>query len=547
MNMHTDNSSHPGAQIVVAAAIARGVPVVSARQMLQWLDGRNASSFGDLTWNSGTLTFDIGVGANANGLQGMLPVDGPTGELQSLSRNAGAVPFTRQTIKGIEYAIFSAAAGGYTAVYAADTTAPIISEVAADAHGDGTATITWTTDESSDSVVHYGSSSALGQTASTPGDVTAHSVTLTGLTANTTYQFRVSSTDGNANAAESPIAPATATFNAPAASLTDTSLADFGAGSFSNTYLADESGGEVILAPTVGAEFGGSSLPAGWSAASWEGAGSSSVAGGKLTVNGWWARADLLGAAPRAVEFVATFSGDTFQNAGLGETLALGSETWAMFGTAGTAGVLNARINAAGTIIDPALARWLARRRRTAIGSSGAPAACASWWMARWCTPIPAPWRARCGRSPATSARAAARWPSTGCGSRPIRRPGSFTSRVFDAGSSVGWQQLSADQVHPAATSTGFEVRSGNVAAPDGQLEQLRAGHWRRLQPDRPLPAVPRHPADHRQRAEPDPAQRDRQLRRGTGRQHGADHHRPHARRHRHQRPDRLLRQRHLQ
>ena len=59
----------------------------------------------------------------------MLPVDGPTGELQSLSRNAGAVPFTRQTIKGIEYAIFSAAAGGYTAVYAADTTAPIISDV----------------------------------------------------------------------------------------------------------------------------------------------------------------------------------------------------------------------------------------------------------------------------------------------------------------------------------------------------------------------------------------------------------------------------------
>ena len=49
----------------------------------------------------------------------------------------------------------------------------------------------------------------------------------------------------------------------------------------------------------------------------------------------------------------------------------------------------------------------------------------------------------------------------------PYPAAGSFTSRVFDAGSSVGWQQLSADQVHPAATSTGFEVRSGNVAVPD--------------------------------------------------------------------------------
>ena len=54
---------------------------------------------------------------------------------------------------------------------------------------------------------------------------------------------------------------------APLSTLTDTSLADFGAGTFSNTYLADESGGEVILAPTVGAEFGGSSLPAGWESA----------------------------------------------------------------------------------------------------------------------------------------------------------------------------------------------------------------------------------------------------------------------------------------
>ena len=111
------------------------------------------------------LTFNVAVGAGANGLQAMLPTTAATGELTSLTRNGAPVPFTTQTIKGIEYAIFSAAAGGYTAVYAADTTAPIISDVAAEAHGDGTATITWTTDESSDSVVHYGTSSALGQTA----------------------------------------------------------------------------------------------------------------------------------------------------------------------------------------------------------------------------------------------------------------------------------------------------------------------------------------------------------------------------------------------
>ena len=40
-NMHTDISS-AGATAIVASAKARGVPVVSAQQMLTWLDGRNA-------------------------------------------------------------------------------------------------------------------------------------------------------------------------------------------------------------------------------------------------------------------------------------------------------------------------------------------------------------------------------------------------------------------------------------------------------------------------------------------------------------------------
>ena len=39
----------PGADAIIAAAQARGVPVVSARQMLTWLDGRNTSSFQGLS------------------------------------------------------------------------------------------------------------------------------------------------------------------------------------------------------------------------------------------------------------------------------------------------------------------------------------------------------------------------------------------------------------------------------------------------------------------------------------------------------------------
>ena len=44
-----------GADAIVASAQARGVPIVSARQMLDWLDGRNGSAFGSIAWSVDTL------------------------------------------------------------------------------------------------------------------------------------------------------------------------------------------------------------------------------------------------------------------------------------------------------------------------------------------------------------------------------------------------------------------------------------------------------------------------------------------------------------
>ncbi|MCI0434063.1 MAG: Ig-like domain-containing protein, partial [Gemmatimonadetes bacterium] len=49
-NMHFDSPSHPGSDAIVAAAQSRGIAVVSARQMLEWIDGRNGSSFGSIAW-----------------------------------------------------------------------------------------------------------------------------------------------------------------------------------------------------------------------------------------------------------------------------------------------------------------------------------------------------------------------------------------------------------------------------------------------------------------------------------------------------------------
>ena len=81
-----------------------------------------------------------------------------------------------------------------------DTTGPVISNVAAGDIIDTSADITWDTDEASDSVVSYGTTTALGSTASVAGPVTSHLVGLSGLTAGTTYFYEVRSTDGSGNA-----------------------------------------------------------------------------------------------------------------------------------------------------------------------------------------------------------------------------------------------------------------------------------------------------------------------------------------------------------
>jgi chitodextrinase len=118
MNMHTDNpSTHPGLETVVAEAQARGVPVISYRQMLEWVDGRDDSTIRGLSWNAGTLTFTTTVGVGANGIQLLLPVQGPSGTLSAITREGQPVSYTVQTIKGIEYGFFAVSNGTYAATY----------------------------------------------------------------------------------------------------------------------------------------------------------------------------------------------------------------------------------------------------------------------------------------------------------------------------------------------------------------------------------------------------------------------------------------------
>lgn len=126
VNAHTDVAIIPESTTVIASAKARGVPVVSSRQMLTWLDGRNSSSFGSFTWNGSTLGFTISAGANTNGIQAMLPFRSGSSALTAISRAGSPVSFSVQTIKGVDYAFFSGIGGTYAATYGTDATAPTV-------------------------------------------------------------------------------------------------------------------------------------------------------------------------------------------------------------------------------------------------------------------------------------------------------------------------------------------------------------------------------------------------------------------------------------
>ncbi|MBN1569652.1 MAG: fibronectin type III domain-containing protein [Acidobacteria bacterium] len=85
-----------------------------------------------------------------------------------------------------------------------DTTAPTITEISSSAVTSSSATITWTTNEVSDSQVEYGTSTSYGSSTTLDSTLlTSHSQALSGLTPSTVYHYRVKSRDSAGNQATS--------------------------------------------------------------------------------------------------------------------------------------------------------------------------------------------------------------------------------------------------------------------------------------------------------------------------------------------------------
>lgn len=121
---HYDYRGDGFPELLLRLARRYGIPIVSAQQMLAWVDGRNASNFRGMTWDGSRLTFTLTAARDTRGMYAMLPIDGQP--LLSITFNGSAAAFTTSTVKGVAYALFPAHSGQYVATYG---TASLLSAV----------------------------------------------------------------------------------------------------------------------------------------------------------------------------------------------------------------------------------------------------------------------------------------------------------------------------------------------------------------------------------------------------------------------------------
>jgi hypothetical protein len=127
-NIHTDFNPSADSDAILMSATNRGVPVISTRQLLTWLDARNGSSFGNINLTANRATFSINANTNAKGLLVMAPV--PVSKVvTNVLVGVTSIPYSTSLIKGVMYAVFPAQTGDYRVDYAADTIAPVITAV----------------------------------------------------------------------------------------------------------------------------------------------------------------------------------------------------------------------------------------------------------------------------------------------------------------------------------------------------------------------------------------------------------------------------------
>jgi hypothetical protein len=468
-NMHTDKAEHPGTRLIIQSAQAHGVPVIAARQLLTWLDGRNNSFFNGLSWSNNQLSFSINAKSGARNLKAMLPFMNGTNQVATISRNGHNIPFTVQTIKGMQYAFFEAATGvhNYVATYGPDNTVPVISNISAVPNSDGTALITWTTNEQADSKVDYGLNAGnLNLIAGDNTTITDHKVTLHGLTAGRTYFFRVTSKDLAGNATTAPASPAQPlSFVMPVPPcFIDQTTADFTPGVTDNTIVIPDGNGAVALKPSIIEEFNGTTIPDGFTEAVYN-PGSTTVNNGLVTVDGTHIFSNNPFAPGTTLEFAAIFRQGSFQNVGFSIDQPFIGNTWITIGQGQADGALYARasngisISLGGGLLGSLhryRIKWNATGFEFYIDGSATPVATINLAVSSNLFIQISDYFTNDGTLSVDWLHAT-----------PYVPTGTFTSRVADAGVTTNWGVVKWNNETPAGTSLVVSVRTGNTTNPD--------------------------------------------------------------------------------
>ena len=117
LGTHYDTSGTNYYQLLIAAAMARNIPMISPSQLAIWKDALSSSSFVNIASTPSKLTFTTQVAQGGEGMQAMIPLSTANGELTSITKNTTPVSYTSSTVKGVTYAIFDAQPGTYEALY----------------------------------------------------------------------------------------------------------------------------------------------------------------------------------------------------------------------------------------------------------------------------------------------------------------------------------------------------------------------------------------------------------------------------------------------
>ncbi len=189
-NSSNVSSTSPNATFVTTAAAGPVISAVTATAI--------TSTSATITWTTDQASSSqVNYGATtAYGSQSPLNGTLTTTHSVTITGLTASTTYNFDVVSTNGSNVSSTSANGTFATTAAS--APVISAVASSGITTTSATITWTTDQASSSQVNYGTTTAYGSQSPLNNTLTtAHSVTITGLTAGTTYDFDVVSTNGS--------------------------------------------------------------------------------------------------------------------------------------------------------------------------------------------------------------------------------------------------------------------------------------------------------------------------------------------------------------